>query len=96
MNYPELIKTVSAKSGIRKDDVSLIIDTLRKVMVEKLTVEEEVVSIPEFGKFYISRPKSRKYYSTKERCIKTTVTRRAVFNPSTIIRKFLKENTKSV
>lgn len=96
MNYPELIKAVSAKSGIRKDDVSLIIDTLRKVMVEKLTVEEEVVSIPEFGKFYISRPKNRKYYSTREHCVKTTVTRRVVFNPSTIIRKFLRENTKSV
>ena len=96
MNYPELVKAVSAKSGIRKDDVSLIIDTLREVMVDKLAVEEAVISIPGLGKFSTSGPKNRKYYSTKDHCVKTTVTRRVIFRPSTIIRKLLKENTKSV
>ena len=60
MKYPELVKVVSAKSGIRKDDVSLIIDTLREVMVDKLAVENAVISIPGLGKFSISDPKNRK------------------------------------
>ena len=96
MKYPELVKVVSAKSGIRKDDVSLIIDTLREVMVDKLAVENAVISIPGLGKFSISDPKNRKYYSVKDRCVKTTTTRRVIFRSSTIIRNLLKEHTESI
>lgn len=90
MNLPEIVREVSARSGIRQEDVSKIIKITFDVIRDNV-LKGETVSISMFGKFLINGPKKRIFRDPRTGERVTRMHSRMVFMPSMSIKNLLKK-----
>ena len=90
MNLPEIVREVSARSGIRQEDVSKIIKITFDVIRDSV-LKGKAVSINMFGKFLINGPKKRIFRDPRTGERVERMHSRMVFMPSMSIRNLLKQ-----
>ena len=89
MNTKELVKRISKETGVSKDEVANILDTMTTIMGNAL-IDEEDVRLTAFGTFKNQEWKSRRIKNVVTGEYTTTkVSRRIVFVPSSELKEAL-------